>query len=292
MNTKVLEYIVAIAEEQSVSRAAERFYLSHPALSGHLKKLEKELGTALFQRTSKGMQPTPAGLIFLADARAILHQEEKLRQSLALMRQQRNHTIRVMVDAPFYNRFIRDVMPRFSALRPEYTVDAAKCNALQARAELAQGRATLGVLLSTSQQMAGLVYLPFYSSCLRLIFPKDYTGRKDIRGLKEALDSGMLMSLNPTGSTLNMIVLQRLAAFQIYPEHTMEGDTRTIIEHIKTGNTCCVLPEFFRADLEQVGLTIGEEFAPFYHVLAYSSETAQSPAVQDLMRLMIESYSF
>ena len=171
MNTKVLEYIIAIAEEQSVSRAADRFYLSHAALSAHLKKAEQELGTPLFQRSSKGVHPTPAGLIFLADARAILHEEQKLQETLTVMRHQRRNTIRVMVDTPFYNRLVRRVLPAFNALHPDYTVDIAKCSAAEGRKELLKGNATLGVLISVSPRAADLNYLPFCPAACGCYFP-------------------------------------------------------------------------------------------------------------------------
>ena len=291
MNTKVLEYIVAIAEEKSVSRAAERFYLSHPALSGHLKKLEQELGVPLFQRTSRGMQPTPAGLIFLADARAILHEEQKLREALTLMRHQRKNVIRMMVDTPFYNRMIQRVLPGFTAVHPHYTVDIVKCNAVQAKHELLQGNGTLGLLITTAPKAADLVYLPFHSGCLKLVFPQHYSGRKDIEGLREALASGMLLSMYPPETSVNRIVMQRLAAEQINPPNYLEGQGRNIIEHVRDGNTCSILPEIFLAEAERLGLTVGEEFCPIYHVLAYSSDTVLSPAVQDLMKFVIECFS-
>ena len=52
MNTKILEYIIAIAEEKSISQAADRFYLSQPVLSRHLKKIEDELGAPLSSAVS------------------------------------------------------------------------------------------------------------------------------------------------------------------------------------------------------------------------------------------------
>ena len=291
MNTKVLEYIVAIAEEHSVSRAAERFYLSHPALSAHLKKIEQELGTPLFQRSSKGVQPTPAGLIFLADARAILHEEQKLQEALTIMRRQQRKSIRAMVDTPFYNMLVRRVLPGFSAMHPDHTLDIVKCNAVEARKELLDGSAELGMLISASPRTAGLNYLPIYSGSLRLVFPHGYAGKKDIQGLRKALEHGMLMSLYPSDTTVNMIVKDRLEAERITLRNSMEGDGRTIVAHVKAGNTCGVLPDFFCTFAEQEGLVIGDVLAPLHHVLAYSSPAALSPAVQDLMRLMIEGFS-
>ena len=67
MDTKILEYVIAIAEEKSLSKAAERLYLSQPALSQRLKKLEDELGTPLFLREKNGLSITDAGRIYPAD---------------------------------------------------------------------------------------------------------------------------------------------------------------------------------------------------------------------------------
>ena len=291
MNTKVLEYVIAIAEEGSLSRAAERFYLTHAALSRHLKNIEEELGKPLFLRLGGGMQPTSAGLIFISDARAILHTEQKLTQTLATMRQQKQHVIRVMVDMAFYNRFVKLVMPRFSERHPEYTVELARCNATEACEALRRGEAMLGVFFSAGQQAPGLVYLTFLSSHMLLVFPKDYRGSADIEGLRKALDEGMFMSLYPTGSTPRVLVQQRLAAAQIYPKRVMEGESRTIVGHVIAGNACCVLPEYFRAHAEQDGLVIGDRFCSMNHVLAYSADAALSPAAQELMQIIIEVFS-
>ena len=65
MDTKILEYVIAIAEEKNLSKAAERLYLSQPALSQRLKKLEDELGTPLFLREKNGLSITDAGRIYI-----------------------------------------------------------------------------------------------------------------------------------------------------------------------------------------------------------------------------------
>lgn len=291
MNTKILEYIVAIAEERSVTRAAERFYLSHPALSRHLRNIEEELGAPLFRRTAEGMEPTPAGLYFISDARAILHLEQQMNLKLAAMRQERHHTIRVMVDTPFYNRFIQRVVPGFSELHPEYTLDITICNASQAREALRQGEAVLASMISGDQQAPDLTYLPFLPSQLMLIFPKDYSGKTDTDGLRQALEDGMFLSQYPSGSSLHTLIEQRLSAYQIYPQRVMEGETRTIVEHAIRGNACCMLPEFFLPLAKQAGLVIGSAFCPLNHVLAYSSQSILSPAVQELMQLIIKVFS-
>ena len=72
-----LRYLVALAEEGSFTRAAERVYLTQPALSVQTRKLEEALGTRLFDR-KKGTL-TEAGRVAVAQARKVLEEVERLR---------------------------------------------------------------------------------------------------------------------------------------------------------------------------------------------------------------------
>ncbi len=73
-----LEYFVAVAEEEHLTRAAARLCISQPPLTRQIKNLEEELGTPLFQRTQKGMRLLPEGRALLPEAQAILARVKKL----------------------------------------------------------------------------------------------------------------------------------------------------------------------------------------------------------------------
>lgn len=72
-----MRYVIAIAEEQSFTRAAERCFVVQSALSHQIKTLERELGAALFARTSRRVELTAAGEAFLAEARTSVEAAER-----------------------------------------------------------------------------------------------------------------------------------------------------------------------------------------------------------------------
>jgi LysR family hydrogen peroxide-inducible transcriptional activator len=79
MTLQELRYLVAVAEEGQVARAAERCHVGQPTLSTQLKKLEDTLGVQLFERGPRGLTPTAAGAPIIAQARVVLEEADKLR---------------------------------------------------------------------------------------------------------------------------------------------------------------------------------------------------------------------
>jgi DNA-binding transcriptional LysR family regulator len=79
MELRHLRYFVAIAEERSFTRAAERLWVAQPGLSTQIRRLERELGIRLFERHTRGVELTDAGELFLERARAALAAAEVAR---------------------------------------------------------------------------------------------------------------------------------------------------------------------------------------------------------------------
>jgi LysR family hydrogen peroxide-inducible transcriptional activator len=72
MNIRDLRYAVAVAERRHFGRAAADCHVSQPALSGQIRKLEEQLGVALFERTKRSVRTTPVGEEIVAHARDLL----------------------------------------------------------------------------------------------------------------------------------------------------------------------------------------------------------------------------
>ena len=82
LDFRKIQYFTALYEEGSISRAAERHNIVQPALSMQLKQLEAELSVQLFERSARGIQPTPAGRHFYDLCLRLLRDLQTTRQEM------------------------------------------------------------------------------------------------------------------------------------------------------------------------------------------------------------------
>ena len=136
LDTRILEYLAAIVEEQSLSRAADRFYLAQPVLSRHLRNMEKMIGLPLFHRSHNRLYPTNAGKVFVNNARNILRIEGEMLQAIKKYRADHGGRLLVHCDPAFLTLFAEKVEPPFSSLHPEIQLKIIESNYDTARESL------------------------------------------------------------------------------------------------------------------------------------------------------------
>jgi len=83
MDIRTLQYVVTLAEELHFGRAAQRHFISAQPFGQHVRRLEREVGARLFDRSSRRVTMTPAGARFVARARDVLRQLDGLRDVAA-----------------------------------------------------------------------------------------------------------------------------------------------------------------------------------------------------------------
>lgn len=131
MELRHLRYFVAVAEEHSFTRAAERLRIKQPPLSTQIRQLEVEIGTPLFRRLTRGVELTGAGKLFLEEARNILEHVERAKTEVKRRARGETGQIRIgLAAATYFEPLVNPVrhypLRRSDASRPHPSRPAAE----------------------------------------------------------------------------------------------------------------------------------------------------------------------
>lgn len=174
MNTQTMEYVIAIAEEKSLSRAAERLLVSQPALSRQLARLEKELDTRLFRREHNQMTLTNAGRIYVNGARMILSIHDNAVSEIRSMGVSHRKQITLVYNNALLPGFSRHILPEFHRLHPDILLSTINGNASIAKEYLGNGMADLAAVAIREGTHQLLDYIPLRDDELMLALPADH----------------------------------------------------------------------------------------------------------------------
>lgn len=146
MEMREFIYLVALAEEGSISKAAERLYMAQSSLSQFLQQFESELGTKLFVRTSKGIQPTYSGKCFIEQTRQILLQYQRAKNEL--WDNENMEAGRVIFGISSFRgiRMLPKILKRFYEKYPKVKVDVVEEHSMRLEELLMEGKLDLAVV--------------------------------------------------------------------------------------------------------------------------------------------------
>lgn len=158
MDLHLLENIVAIADERSITRAAEKRFVTQSALNQQLQKLEEELGAPLFTRARANWQPTPAGEAYLDAARQMLALKKDAYARIADYAEVSHRHLTVGLIPERGIDMFTAIYPAFHAAFPQMQVEPVECRVTAMQRMLSAGQLDLGLATLTEAQRDGNDY--------------------------------------------------------------------------------------------------------------------------------------
>ncbi|MBR4039917.1 MAG: LysR family transcriptional regulator [Clostridia bacterium] len=123
MTFKTIEYVIAVHDSGSFSRAAQNLFVSQPALSQAIAKAERELGVEFFVRDTHSLRLTAAGELLVREGRELLAKRNELKTRISGLSAARNETIRLGI-SPFYSKYyLPAVLPYFRRHFPSVSLE-------------------------------------------------------------------------------------------------------------------------------------------------------------------------
>jgi DNA-binding transcriptional LysR family regulator len=167
-----LEYFVAVARHRHFGRAAEAVYVTQPALSQQVRRLEAELGVALLRRTSRGVALTPAGEDLLVRAERILAEAAQARGEMDEHAGVVRGAVRVAATTADALR-LPELLASFHRDHPGVRIALRHASAAEVPALVRRGAVDVGVLALGDGPVEGLTITPLGSESLCAISAPD-----------------------------------------------------------------------------------------------------------------------
>ncbi len=236
LDLQKIETFLCAAEKLNLSAAAKQLHLSQPTVSHHIKTLEQELGSGLFERSNTGLRLTDAGRLLLPWARRLLHDTANL-QSMMSSLQEVVGELRIACSTTAGKYVLPQLAARFRQRYPGIQVKIPACASEKVTLNLLDGDAHLGVM-SREAGNPNLEIQEFFHDTISLIVPAHHRwARRASLEPSELLEEPMIMRESTSGT--RYVVLEELAKHDISLEDLnifMElGNAEAIVRTVADG---------------------------------------------------------
>lgn len=293
MNLKQLEYIIAIAEENNITRAAEKLYITQSALNQQLLKIEKELETPLFIRSKRNWQITKAGEIYIENAKKILRIKKDAYNQINDLLERKKGRMKIGLTLERGPEMFSSIYPVFYKRYPNVKIESFEMSVKEQQCQISEGNLDIGFLTLQDFQKTTDEHIHICSEEIILAVPKSHPlahfggkiGEKLPKiGLEEFSKS--FFAIMQQGSTLREIYDRIVDKEKIHPNILLETRSCHNLFHMVAEGICCsVFPlSYARNTPDVVYFSINQE--PFWEIcVSYKKDSYLSHSAKELIKI-------
>ncbi len=224
-----LRTFAAVAELGHLTRAAEQLHISQPAVSAQVRALEEELGVVLFERSSSGMQLTPAGRQLLQEAGRVLDAAQSMRNAAVSLRGEEQGRIRVgtVLDPAFLR--IGELLTTLVGEHPLIEVDLHQEVSGTAMDMVRDGRLDASFYFGDPPKPP-LAAMRLRAITYRVAAPAEWKHRIAGAGWKEIAALPWIMT--PANSSHHRMVAKLFREHNLEPQKVTEADQEPVIANL------------------------------------------------------------
>jgi len=169
MDIAALQAFLAVAETGSFSRAAERIFLTQPAVSKRIAALEQELGTALFDHLGRLVQLTEAGRTLLTRAHQVLKDLDDIKRTITNLSGEVAGELRFATSHHIGLHRLPDTLKQFHDHHPDVRLDLRFMDSERACAAVAQGELEMAIVTLPPSPLPSLELIPVWDDPLDIV---------------------------------------------------------------------------------------------------------------------------
>lgn len=248
MELRQLEYFVAVAEECHFTRAAKRMHVAQSGLSSSIRSLERELGAALFLRSTRQVELTPAGRALLVEARRALSATDAARDAVAAVQGLIRGSLAVGSLQCLHVVNLPQVLARFHAAHPGVEIGLRHGGSSELIDQVRAGRLDVAFVAMPARPPDDLRICPLASEPLVLACGLEHrlAGRRQVS--IGDLEGESFVDFQPDWGSRDMVdaVLgERRIAFQV-------NDVHSLLDLVTFGLGVALVPQSFSVKTDKV----------------------------------------
>lgn len=241
-----LALFVRAVETKSLSKAAEQSHLALAAASRRVALLEHRYRVQLLYRSSRGVEPTPAGLALAAHARQMIEQAERLQADLADYAKGVRGHLRIKANTSAITQYLPKDLAQFALEYPDLKLELEECRSVAVVQALREGKADIGVVMDGIDR-EGLISFPYKRDQLVAVVPRghEFRARKApfVRLLKYDL-----VGLDSSAAMMRLLSSAALQAEQPLRLRMQVMSFEAVCKLVQAGLGIGVLPEVAAQD--------------------------------------------
>lgn len=171
MELKHIEYFLVLANELNFSQAAKKLHISQPPLSRHIKALEKEMGTLLFDRDTQSVKLTKEGELFYEEAKALFSQVKGALHKVKSIVKNMPAKLNIGFMRPAMLLFLPEVLKAFKQACPHVQVNIVEVHDHNQTQQMLLNNQLDAAFGHTLQTHNNLTYHPVFNEELKIVLP-------------------------------------------------------------------------------------------------------------------------
>jgi DNA-binding transcriptional LysR family regulator len=285
-----LRVFLAVVDERSVSRGAQRCHLANSSVSQRIAALESELDVALLQRHARGVIPTPAGHVLAAHARRCLAQLEQMHTDLAPYANNMKGHVTVFANSSSLASYLPAALRSFLTANPSVRVTLQEAMSGDIVSAVANGRADIGIVAGEVEHPR-LDFLPYRQDELVLLLPVGHALTKTPSAqFIEALDEPFVCL--HSGSAIHTFITEKATALGYRLDVRVQvNDYRTISTLVASGAGVAVVPRSVLSpcDTGTIPVTLNESWArrDLRICIRHAQDGTENPHLRSLLEHLL-----
>lgn len=283
-----LRQFVAVAEEMSFHRAAERLHMAQPPLTTAIRKIEQELGVPLLERGNRITRITEAGQVFLIEARRTLAQFERTLGNTRRAARGLTESLRLTFVDSTVNALLPGILRQFRQAHPQAEFHLQEATTAEQLIALRDERADIGMVVLPIAPQDELQILPFLQDRMVLALPDHHplATQRHVT-LSDLADQPWVLFPAHYGPGMHAAILQACAVAGFSPRIVQEARQMQTIGGLVAGGVGIALMPALFAVLKSPGVVFRElsgAGSPVPYTLALALRTP-SPLIEVFCRI-------